>query len=299
MTTTSLRVAAVSLAIAASPSDAAYAQRQPDTVHFMSADGKTNLVGYVFKPTEKRAARAPAVVMMHGRAGAYSLNVKDKGPYNASTLSMRHKQWGKIWSDLGYVAVMVDGFGPRGYPGGFAEGSYKDRPEALNEVTVRPLDAYGSLAYLRAQPDVARDRIGLQGWSNGASATLATMATDAPGIADHSAAAGFRGALVFYAGCGLHQKYDEKGYLPYTTVLQFHGTNDKETPYKLCKELVDDSRENGGDIQLVTYRGASHSFDDPGRRRQEVDANQYARKNSIERSEKFFEGLLAKGLPPR
>src|SRR4051794_15210020 len=190
MTNTSLSMVAAGLLAAACMSSVAFTQAQPDaaqpdaaaqaqpeTVHFMSKDGKTNLVGYVFEPSVKRADRAPAVVMMHGRAGAYSSRVKKKGPYDASTLSMRHKQWGKIWSDLGYVAVLVDGFGPRGYPGGFGRFSYDNRPKELNEVRVRPLDSYGALAYLRSRSDVAPDRIGLQGWSNGGSAALVTMAT--------------------------------------------------------------------------------------------------------------------------
>jgi hypothetical protein len=46
-------------------------------------------------------------------------------------------------------------------------------------VLVRPLDAYGALAYLRTRADIDATRIGLMGWSNGGSATLASMA---PGI---------------------------------------------------------------------------------------------------------------------
>ncbi len=65
----------------------------PATVQFPSADGTTTLTGFVYMPKDKRAERAPAVVMMHGRAGPYSTNVKNGGPYNASTLSKRHKMW--------------------------------------------------------------------------------------------------------------------------------------------------------------------------------------------------------------
>jgi hypothetical protein len=43
----------------------------PDRVVFPSADGQTSLVGYVFKPEGPHAARTPAVVLMHGRAGPY------------------------------------------------------------------------------------------------------------------------------------------------------------------------------------------------------------------------------------
>ena len=120
--------------------------------------------------------------MMHGRAGAYS-EAAD-GEYDERTLSRRHQEWGHFWANQGYLAVLVDGFGPRGYPHGFPRFSYDTRPETLNEVTVRPLDAYGALVWLRTRSDVIADRIGLQGWSNGGSASLATMAKpSAPGVA--------------------------------------------------------------------------------------------------------------------
>jgi dienelactone hydrolase len=264
----------------------------PATVQFPSADGTTTLTGFVYTPKDKRAERAPAVVMMHGRAGPYSTNVKNGGPYNASTLSKRHKMWGESWSTLGYVAVLVDSFGPRGYPGGFGRHSYNERPDAVNEVTVRPLDAYGALAYLRSRSDVAPDRIGLQGWSNGGSAALAAVAVDAQRRADP---VGFRAALVFYAACGLRRHFDAQGYRPYATVLAFHGTADEETSPSVCQKLVDRSRALGGDITLKLYRGASHGFDDPGK--QKVSANRDATADARASSEALFERVLTADLP--
>ena len=105
----------------------------------MSADGKTTLVGYVFKPNHAKEKRVPAVVMMHGRAGAYSSLAN--GVYDASTLTKRHKFWGETLAQNGYIAILVDGFGPRGYPHGFAAHSYEQRPPELDEVNIRPLDA--------------------------------------------------------------------------------------------------------------------------------------------------------------
>jgi dipeptidyl aminopeptidase/acylaminoacyl peptidase len=88
----------------------------PERVQFGSADGKTTLVGYVFKSAVS-GVRVPAVVMMHGRAGPYSSLAK--GVYDATTLSQRHQFWGRLWVAQGYIAILVDGFGPRGYPQGF------------------------------------------------------------------------------------------------------------------------------------------------------------------------------------
>jgi carboxymethylenebutenolidase len=264
-----------------------------ERITFMSADGRTTLVGYLFKPATLARARVPAVVMMHGRAGAYS--ERADGVYDASTLSLRHKAWGREWAEAGYIALLVDGFGPRGYAQGFPQHSYESRPAELNEVTVRPLDAYGALGYLRSRPDVIADRIGLQGWSNGGSAAIATMAFDAPGITAPVAATGFRAALVFYPACGLKGQFDDKPFRPYAPVLVFHGTADEEVSYKRCAALVEKSQVNGGNVQIKIYQGATHSFDSPSRKRQKVDANADATKDAVEQSLRFFAQYLGGG----
>ena len=61
-----------------------------ERVTFLSADRTTMLVGYLFRPQGPHAARMPAVVMMHGRAGAYSSRAN--GTCDAGTLSMRHQE---------------------------------------------------------------------------------------------------------------------------------------------------------------------------------------------------------------
>ena len=268
----------------------------PERVTFLSVDARTTLVGYLYKPTSMPASRVPAVVMMHGRAGAYS--DRANGVYDASTLSLRHKAWGREWAEAGYIAILVDGFGPRGYPHGFSRSSYDSRPLELNEVTIRPLDAYGALAYLRSRPDVFPGRIGLQGWSNGGSAAISTMSVDAPGTKSPTANNGFRAALVFYPACGLKGQFDEKPFRPYAPTLVFHGTADEEVSYKRCAALVDRSRENGGNVEIKIYPGATHSFDSPSRKRQRVDANSAATEDAVERSMRFFARYVGSGTRP-
>jgi len=261
----------------------------PERVTFASADGRTTLVGYVFIPEEPHPARMPAVVMMHGRAGAYSSRAR--GRYDASTLSKRHRQWGEIWAQQGYLAILVDGFGPRGYPGGFPRFSYDSRPDELNEVTVRPLDAYGALAYLRSRNDVIADRVALQGWSNGASATLATMSETAPGTATPTPATGFRAALAFYPACGLKGQFPD-GIKPYAPVRVFHGSGDEEVSPRRCADFVAKSQALGGDIQFRLYPDAVHGFDDPSPSRQSDEANASAIRDAIPRAIGFFAGVL-------
>ena len=270
--------------------DGARAADLPERVTFPSADGKTTLVGYLFKPDAAPRPRVPAVVMMHGRAGAYSSRAQ--GTYDATTLSRRHQAWGQLWADAGYIALLVDGFGPRGYPQGFPRFSYKDRPAELDEVAIRPLDAYGALTYLRLREDVVPDRVGLQGWSNGGSAALSAMSVDARGITAPTPLTGFRAALVFYPACGLKGRF-ANGYRPYAPVLVLHGTADEEVSFRRCRDLVDASSAQGGDIQIQIYEGATHGFDDPSSKRQDIEANAAATTDAIARAQRFFARELA------
>src|ERR1700753_687837 len=109
------------LAAAAGSANAA-----PATVYFPSADGQTQLVGYLFVPSTP--GPHPAVVMLHGRVGPYSTNVNDDctlvakavaSDCNALTLSKRHAAWGEYWAAQGYLALLPDSFGPRGKGYGF------------------------------------------------------------------------------------------------------------------------------------------------------------------------------------
>jgi dienelactone hydrolase len=261
---------------------AAAGAQVPETVHFPSADGTTTLVGYLWLP--QGGGKHPAIVMMHGRAGSYSSLAN--GVYTAETLSKRHKAWGEFWASRGYVALHVDGFGPRGYPGGFPRFSYKDRPAAVSEQTVRPLDAYGALAYLRQRPDVIADRIGLQGWSNGGSATLVTMSEHAPGIADHSPAHGFRAALAFYPGCDL--SLYKKDYASYGPLLVFLGSADEEVSPEICERVIPQNAQS----HWILYQGATHDFDDPGKERSSVAANRAASDDAHAQAEAFFSARL-------
>jgi carboxymethylenebutenolidase len=158
-------------------------------------------------------------------------------------------------------------------------------------VTIRPLDAYGALAWLRARPDVDGARIGLQGWSNGGSATLAAMAAGSGFVPGSQQ--GFAAALAFYPACGLKDAFKESGYKPYAPLLVLMGAADEEVSPKRCERLVADSRKHGGDIAIRLYDGAEHGFDDPGAKRQRVEANAEATDDAVARAVEFFQARLS------
>jgi carboxymethylenebutenolidase len=261
---------------------------KPTAVTFEGPD-HLQLSGYLFLPQRQQARPAPALVLMHGRAGAYS-TLAD-GVYTAATLSKRHVFWGQFWASQGYVALLVDSFGPRGYPSGFPIHSYEDRPDEVSEVTVRPLDAYAALAYLRTRADVDPSNIALQGWSNGGSAVLATMEVSGLAASHLAPANGFKGALAFYPACKLQGRFAE-GYRPYAPVEVLSGDHDEEVSAKRCKELVERSQAAGGDIDIVIYPDATHDFDDPGRKRQSIVANALALDDAVPRAQSFVRRLF-------
>jgi carboxymethylenebutenolidase len=249
----------------------AFAQEvKVEDVTFLSRDGKTQVKGYLFKPADA-PARLPAVVMMHGGAGAYSSLAK--GKYDAATLSSRHKAWGELLARNGYAALMVDDFGAIGFPAGFA-GTQVDRPAAIDPVDYRPLHAYGALRFLQSRADVTTTRVALLGWSHGAIATLAAMADDKPG---DMRKLGFTAGVALYPNCVLKKRFEKDGYRPYNPVRVFMGTADEKVSPKLCQALVERSKAAGNDIAIRMFEGATHSYDTPAESRQSVEANATAK----------------------
>jgi carboxymethylenebutenolidase len=262
--------------------DLAVAAGVPETVSFPSRDGNITLTGYLFRPGT--SGPYPAVVMLHGRSGPYSSLAK--GVYKAETLSKRHRMWGEFWASRGYLALHVDSFSSRGYPQGFPRHTYSKRPSTVSEQFVRPLDAYGALDYLRARNDVLPGRIGVQGWSNGAMAVLAALAPYPPGLKDPTPAKGFRAALAFYPGCRVQETQND--YKPYVPLLMFVAEDDEEVSPEACMRFAAQVQAGGGRLDAISYEGAQHAFDDPGRARQSREANRYATADSMQRAETFF-----------
>ncbi|MFD2264151.1 dienelactone hydrolase family protein [Lacibacterium aquatile] len=259
------------------------------TVKFPSLDGKVDLVGYVSMPNG--SGPFPAVVMMHGRQGPYSTAAK--GKYNAKTLSGRHKEWLEFWAEQGYVGILVDGFGPRGYPKGFGKGSYEDRPPELDETTTRPSDSYATLKYLRTRPDIIPGKIGIMGWSNGGSTVITTMAKNAMGYNTVGAQGGYLVGVAAYPGCGLKEKF--KAGVDVSAPLHiFAAEDDDEVSPKLCVTLANRSKAKGYPVTVKVYPGAEHSFDAPGESKQSHAPNAEATKDFYQQALTIFTAALKK-----
>jgi dienelactone hydrolase len=95
--------------------------------------------------------------------------------------------WAREVAASGYSVIIPDSFGPRGVRDGCSD---------THVVTKqRWRDAYGALAFLRAQSFIAANHIAVVGWGDGALTTLAAAGKKPGGAAD------FRAAIAFHPAC--------------------------------------------------------------------------------------------------
>jgi dienelactone hydrolase len=190
------------------------------------------------------SGRFPAVVLMHGCHG----------------VSASNREWAAWLSEGGYVALVVDSWGPRGIADGCTPGE-----ELPN--TARFDDAIGALRWLHGRPYVDRERVGIIGWSNGGVFAMAAVngptfeRTRKRGV--EIPEPGFRAAVGVYPG-GCFSLVNEQSVRP---LLLLIGGDDDWTLASECVELAAKQRAKGADVTLVVYPGAVHYFDVKGQPR--------------------------------
>ena len=198
--------------------------------------------------------------------------------------------WGDFWASKGYVALLVDSFGPRGYGDGFPRYSYSQRPPAVSEQTVRPLDAYGALAYLRSRSDVAGERVGVHGWSNGAMTVLSALDSGHAAEWKIAEASGFRAAIAQYPGCRTQSR--QADYKPYAPVLMLLASADDEVSPRSAATWPLACKRGVSPSSLWSMRARIMRYDDPGKTKQSHAANRAALQDSLERADAFFKRYL-------
>jgi dienelactone hydrolase/ketosteroid isomerase-like protein len=197
---------------------------QPIVVHFPEA-----MVNELYEPTGP--GPFPAVVLLHGAAGVME----------------QQDQWAKTLKAWGYVALIVDSFGPRGV---------EEIRSDFSRVTTaqRTLDAYAALRYLQGQPSVDPHRVGVMGWSHGGSTVLATVQEAGVQTALDLPQRGFKAAVAWYPYCPPQEVFE-------APLLILIGEKDDTTPAARCLEMKASVRGLGAPVTLKVYPGASHVFD--------------------------------------
>jgi dienelactone hydrolase len=203
-----------------------------------------SIAGTLIRPTGP--GPFPAVVQLHGCAGVEAQSFR----------------WARWLAERGYVALVVDSFGPRGVPGDCRSGP-ADPP-----ITARFDDAFGALRYLQSLPDVRADRVAAIGWSQGGVYAMAVI--NGPSLERARRRGvdlpvhGFAAGVGVYPG-GCFSLVGEQVVRPLLVLI---GEADDWTPAAKCREMVEAMRRRGADVTMVSYPGAYHYFDVEGQRQE-------------------------------
>lgn len=190
----------------------------------------------------------PALVLLHGCHG----------------VSPQVYAWARWLAARGYVAFVLDSYGPRKEPA-----DCKDDPSPnATPNTARFDDAIGALRYLQSQPSVIPERIASFGWSQGGQYAMSVI--NGPTLERARARGvvlppvGFAAAVAMYpGGCRDYAKE-----LVVRPLLLLIGGSDDWTPPQYCREMAANVRARGADVTLVEYKGAYHYFDVVGQRKE-------------------------------
>ena len=211
-----------------------------------AADGtEERIPAEIYKP--EGPGPFPAVVMMHDCSGV---------GVNASGAPQR---WARELQAHGYVVIVPDSFGSRGFPNGVCTDASRGPRVAPVQ---RARDAHAALAYLRTLAYVDGGRVGLMGGSHGGSTTLLAMLPLGGAAAGRP---GFAAAVALYPGCATPAGKligDSGGvYRPLAPLLILVGELDDWTPAEPCRKLADAASKAGYPVAIKVYPGAYHSFD--------------------------------------
>ncbi len=207
----------------------------------------------------------PAVVVMHGCSG----------------ISRNMTRWAERLNRWGYVALVVDSFGPRGVTNVCKSGRTVDPDGA------RTANAFAAAAHLRGLPMVDPERVAVIGFSHGGWTVMNVAQRHTPEI---FAAKPFRAAVAYYPVC-----------FPFThanvgiPLLILIGEKDDWTPSARCQELA--ARLHRPElVDLILYPNAYHGFDAQAPSRDylghHMEYDRAGAEDSFARTRKFLDAHL-------
>lgn len=183
----------------------------------------------------------PTVIALHGCGGLGG---------RSDPVLPRYRDWADRLLKAGNAVLLPDSYGSRelGPQCRVKEMRVKARRE-------RVIDIAASRAWLMKQNWVARNRVSLIGWANGASALLWAVR---PQSTARDAGPDFRAAIAFYPDCRISAGL---GWSTRVPTLVLIGANDDVSSPPACRQMVDGAHGRSALARIVVYPGAYHDFD--------------------------------------
>jgi len=178
----------------------------------------------------------PAVVLLHGCRG----------------IQAYQKDWAAQLTGWGYVALLVDSFGPRKAENMCASDKV-ETGEWDRVVGAQVPDAVGAGAHLATLPFVDANRIAVMGWTKDAVLSAVFEA----GMGQFYDAK-FQAAVAFYPDC----RGNMSGRFSAPALMLIGDKDDARRP-DYCQRTAVASQGRSALAELKLYPGARHGFDDP------------------------------------
>ncbi|PDT92061.1 dienelactone hydrolase [Bradyrhizobium sp. Y36] len=229
-----LRLTALFLTLAMS---AAHAAPAPQAVEIPLASGV--LHAQLYKP--EGAGPFPTVIALHGCGGLSG---------HSDAVLPRYRDWAERLLRGGNAVLWPDSYGSRelGPQCRVKEMHVKARRERVADIAA-------TRAWLMKQNWVARDRVSLMGWANGASALLWAVR---PQSAARDHGPDFRAAIAFYPDCRISAGL---GWSTRVPTLVLIGADDDVSSPPACRQMVEGAHGRSALARIVVYPGAYHDFD--------------------------------------
>ncbi|MCA6111066.1 dienelactone hydrolase family protein [Bradyrhizobium cenepequi] len=185
----------------------------------------------------------PTVIALHGCGGLAG---------RSEPVLPRYRDWAEQLLKAGHAVLLPDSYGSRDLG---PQCRVKERERHVLARRERVADIVAARQWLMQQPWVARERISLIGWANGASALLWAVR---PQLLSRSAEPDFRTAIAFYPDCRLSSRLGWSARVP--TLVLIGGSDDVSSP-PACHQMVDGARGRSALARIIVYPGAYHDFD--------------------------------------
>jgi len=202
-------------------------------------EGTSTLHAQLFKPDGD--GPFPTVIALHGCGGLAG---------RSEPVLPRYRDWAEQLLKNGRAVLLPDSYGSRGLGPQCraAERKIRARRERVEDIVA-------ARQWLMQQSWVARARISLIGWANGASALLWAVR---PQLWSHGGEPDFRSAVAFYPDCRISAGLGWSARVP--TLLLIGGKDDVSSP-PACRQMIEGARGRSALTRIVVYPGAYHDFD--------------------------------------
>ena len=262
-----------------------------------------SLDGYLYlpsgTPTDSQAPspqKVPALVMLHGCAGLFNDSGELKPVFDNVSTDAAQQGWAQRAMAAGFAVLLVDSLTTRGLADGdsvtitrggqpvtvaISKGICRDGggypgddvlfARGVEETTQRPLDALAARSFLATVPGIDTERVGVLGWSHGASTLMALLANSNTWTSSGQTQTGtaplyntgkaFKVGYAFYPGCGLETRDADDGATDLTPERNYGGlgltssvansTWVPNVPFRLVMGTSDSLLTNCRDRRLV------------------------------------------------